>query len=68
MSITSIPATSRAGNLGLGVNVPVGSRFVFESTYNRRRVCTASPNLQFDQLQAGFGIALEEADIAPADR
>ncbi len=42
------------GNLGLGLNVPVGRRFAFEVTYNYHSVFTASPSLEFGQLQGGL--------------
>lgn len=42
------------GNLGLGLGVPVGPRFVFEATYNYHVVFTPSPNLEYDQMQLGF--------------
>lgn len=42
------------GNLGLGLNVPVGGRFAFEATYNYHSAFTAAPNQAFDQLQLGF--------------
>ena len=42
------------GNLGIGVEVPVGARFVFAAGYEYHLAFTASPDLEFDQLQAGF--------------
>ncbi len=45
------------GNLGLGLNVPVGRRFALEATYNYHWVLTASPTLQFDQIQLGLLIS-----------
>jgi hypothetical protein len=40
-------------NLGLGLQIPAGSRFVLELTYNYHWALTASPTLRFDELQAG---------------
>lgn len=42
------------GNVGLGLNVPVGSRFDFEATYNYHNAFTAAPDLEFNQFQLGF--------------
>lgn len=42
------------GNLGLGLNVPVSRRFAFEATFNYHWAFTASPTLEFGQIQAGF--------------
>jgi hypothetical protein len=42
------------GNLGLGLNVPVGHRFALELTYNYDSAFTASPNLEFSQVQLGL--------------
>jgi hypothetical protein len=42
------------GNLGLGLDMPLGSRFAFELTYNYRSAFTASPSLDFSEVQAGF--------------
>ncbi len=42
------------GNLGLGLNVPVGPRFDFEATYNYHNAFTAAPNREFNQFQLGF--------------
>jgi hypothetical protein len=42
------------GNLGLGLGVPVGHRFVFEATYNFHSAFTATPRLDFSQIQLGF--------------
>ena len=42
------------GNVGLGVAVPAGSRFTFELTYNYESAFTASPTLDFSEIQAGF--------------
>jgi hypothetical protein len=48
------PGTFEGGlNLGLGINVPAGPRFVIEATYNYHWVVTASPILRYDQVQAG---------------
>jgi len=46
------------GNLGLGLNVPVGSRYAFEATYNYHWVFTASPSLEFGQIQLGVLVSL----------
>lgn len=42
------------GNLGFGVNVPVGRRFQIEGTYNHHWAFTASPVFRFSQIQAGL--------------
>jgi hypothetical protein len=42
------------GNLGLGLGVPLGRRFVLETTYNYHWAFTATPVLRFDQLQLGL--------------
>jgi hypothetical protein len=42
------------GNLGLGLNVPVGHRFSLELTYNYDWAFTASPELKFSQVQLGL--------------
>jgi hypothetical protein len=42
------------GNLGLGLNVPVGHRFSLELTYNYDWAFTASPKLKFSQVQLGL--------------
>jgi hypothetical protein len=42
------------GNLGVGLNVPVGPRFALELTYNYDSAFTASPNLEFSQVQLGL--------------
>lgn len=42
------------GNLGLGLEVPVGPIFAFEATYNHHWAFTASPTLKFSQFQLGF--------------
>jgi hypothetical protein len=42
------------GNLGFGINVPVGRRFQIEGTYNHHWAFTASPVLRFSQIQAGL--------------
>ncbi|MFY9825657.1 MAG: choice-of-anchor D domain-containing protein [Thermoanaerobaculia bacterium] len=42
------------GNLGLGLNVPVGPRFALELTYNYDAALTPSPNLDFSQVQLGL--------------
>jgi hypothetical protein len=41
-------------NLGLGLQVPAGSRFALELTYNYHWTLTASPNLELSELQAGL--------------
>ncbi|HEY0558302.1 MAG TPA: choice-of-anchor D domain-containing protein [Thermoanaerobaculia bacterium] len=45
------------GNLGLGLNVPLGRRFALEATYNHHWALTASPVLRFSQVQAGLLIS-----------
>jgi hypothetical protein len=45
------------GNLGIGLNVPVGPRFALEGTYNYHSAFTASPKLNFSQLQLGLLIS-----------
>ena len=45
------------GNLGLGLNVPLGRRFALEATYNHHWAFTASPVLRFSQVQAGLLIS-----------
>lgn len=42
------------GNLGFGVNVPVGRLFQIEGTYNHHWAFTASPVFRFSQIQAGL--------------
>ena len=42
------------GNLGLGLNVPVGPRFALELTYNYDSAFTAAPDLDFSQIQLGL--------------
>ncbi|HEX4497217.1 MAG TPA: choice-of-anchor D domain-containing protein [Thermoanaerobaculia bacterium] len=42
------------GNLGLGLNVPLGHRFALELTYNYDWAFTASPSLDFSQVQLGL--------------
>ncbi|MFL6260573.1 MAG: choice-of-anchor D domain-containing protein [Thermoanaerobaculia bacterium] len=42
------------GDLGLGLNVPVGHRFALELTYNHDWAFTASPTLHFSQVQLGL--------------
>ena len=42
------------GNLGLGLNVPLGQRFALEATYNYHSAFTASPDLEYDQVQLGI--------------
>lgn len=44
-------------NLGLGVNVPAGPRFSIEGIYNYCSAFTASPDLEFDQVQLGVLIS-----------
>jgi hypothetical protein len=41
-------------NFGLGLNVPAGSRFSFEAAYNYHLALTASPDLEYSQVQLGF--------------
>jgi subtilisin family serine protease len=49
------PGTLEAGgNLGLGVHLPVGTRFALEATYNYHSTFTAAPNRKFDQVQLGL--------------
>ncbi len=49
------PGTFEAGgNLGIGLNVPLGSRFAIEATYNYHSTFTASPSLKFDQAHLGL--------------
>ena len=45
------------GNLGLGLQVPAGSRFTFELTYDYHSTLTGSPNLRFSELQLGVLIS-----------
>jgi hypothetical protein len=42
------------GNLGVGLNLPVGQRFAVEATYNYHWAFTASPTLAFSQVQLGL--------------
>jgi hypothetical protein len=42
------------GNLGLGLGVPLGRRFVLEATYNYHSAFTATPKLNFSQIQLGL--------------
>lgn len=42
------------GNLGAGLNVPLGSRFQIEGTYNHHWAFTASPVLRYSQIQGGL--------------
>jgi hypothetical protein len=42
------------GNLGAGLNIPVGRRFQIEGTYNHHWALTASPVLRFSQIQGGL--------------
>ncbi len=42
------------GNLGLGVDIPIGQRFIFEASYDYHLAFTASPDLEFRLAQAGF--------------
>ena len=44
-------------NAGLGVFAPLGSRFALEATYDYHSAFTASPNLEFSQVQLGLMIA-----------
>lgn len=49
------PGTFEAGgNLGIGLNIPLGSRFAIEATYNYHSTLTASPSLRFDQAHLGL--------------
>lgn len=41
-------------NLGLGLNVPAGSRFSFEAAYDYNRALTCSPDLPFHQVMLGM--------------
>lgn len=45
------------GNLGLGVHVPIEPRFAIEGTYNFHSAFTASPSLNFSQIQLGLLIS-----------
>jgi hypothetical protein len=49
--------TEGGGNLGLGLAIPAGRRYVVELTYNYHSVFTASPSVEFHQVQAGFRVA-----------
>lgn len=52
------PGTIEGGiNLGLGLNVPAGSRFSFEATYNYHWALTAAPDLTYDQIELGLLIS-----------
>ena len=42
------------GNLGIGLNLPVGRRFAIEATYNYHWAFTSSPSLDFSQVQLGL--------------
>jgi hypothetical protein len=42
------------GNVGLGIDAPLGHRFVLEAAYNFHSAFTASPALNFSQLQLGL--------------
>ncbi len=44
-------------NLGLGLRIPLSPRFSLEATYNYHNALTASPDLEFDRLQAGLLIS-----------
>lgn len=44
-------------NLGLGIKVPLSKRFSLEATYNYHNAVTASPDLEYDQLQFGLLIS-----------
>jgi hypothetical protein len=44
-------------NLGLGLQLPLSKRFSLEATYNAHNAITASPDLEFDQLQLGLLIS-----------
>jgi len=41
-------------NLGLGLNLPAGSLFSFEATYDYNRALTPSPDLPFHQIMLGM--------------
>jgi hypothetical protein len=42
------------GNIGAGVNIPVGHRFALEGTYNYHAAFTASPVVKYSQFQLGL--------------
>jgi hypothetical protein len=42
------------GNLGLGLNVPLGHRFALELTYNYDSAFTSTPSLDFSLVQLGL--------------
>lgn len=44
-------------NLGAGLRLPLSPRFSLEATYNYQNAFTASPDLEFDQLQVGLLIS-----------
>ena len=53
-----VPGNFEAGlNLGLGLNIPAGSHFAFEVTYNYHWALTASPDLELSELQGGLLIS-----------
>ncbi|HKV12882.1 MAG TPA: hypothetical protein VJ725_32365, partial [Thermoanaerobaculia bacterium] len=41
-------------NLGVGLGVPAGTRFTLEATYNYHWTLTASPDLEFSQIELGL--------------
>jgi hypothetical protein len=46
------------GNLGAGINIPVGHRFALEGTYNYHAAFTASPVVKYSQFQLGLLVSL----------
>ena len=42
------------GNLGAGLNVPLGHLFALEATYNFHSAFNASPGREFSQVQLGL--------------
>jgi hypothetical protein len=42
------------GNIGLGLDVPLGHRFVLEPAYNFHSAFTTTPKLNFSQVQLGL--------------
>lgn len=52
------PGDSEAGlNVGLGLSIPTSPRYAFELTYNYHSAFTASPSLEYHQVQAGFRVS-----------
>ncbi len=45
------------GSAGVGLNVPVGSRFAFEAIYRHHLVFTASPSIEYGQGELGFQVS-----------